>query len=123
MPNALQQLISHHCEVTGETLKDVADRAGLSRQTLSALMHRADKGQLPRMATLDALAVGLGLSPSTVKDAARSSVLGTDHADGHDGQYDGRVVVLIDHARRMTPRQVDVLLATARALQALDTPS
>jgi transcriptional regulator with XRE-family HTH domain len=117
-PNALQELVLAHCDATGDTLSDIAERAGLSRQTLSALMHRPNKGNLPRTSTLDRLAVGLGVSPRTVRDAAQIAVLGLN---GDDEPYDRRVVVLIDQARRLSPQQVEVLLATARALQALDT--
>lgn len=118
-PNALQELIQSHCDASGETLRDIAERAGLSRQTVSALMHRKSKGQLPRMATLDALAKGLGVSPSVVRDAAREAALGLPL---DDEPYDRRVVVLLDQARKLSPEAIDVLLATARALRALDTP-
>lgn len=115
----LQELIRAHCESHNETLADIAKRSDMSRQTLSAIMNK-DKGSgIPRASTLKKLAHGLGLSLSVVQAAASEAALGT-----LDGQhYDRRVVVLIDHASKMPPEQVDVLLATARALQALDTPT
>lgn len=83
-------------------------------------MNKAPGSGMPRAETLAKLAVGLNLSPRVVRDAASEAAAG-DLID--DEQFDRRVVVLLDHARRMPPAQVDVLLATARALQALDTPS
>lgn len=119
MLNPLQELIRAHCESHNETLADIALRAGMSRQTLSAIMNKDGGEGVPRATTLAKLAKGLNLSLRVVQDAASEAAMGR-HGDQ---QYDRRVVVLIDHVQRMTPGQVDVLLATARALQALDTPN
>lgn len=118
--NPLQELIRERCESHNETLSDIASRAGLSRQTLSALMNRPTSSGVPRADTLNKLAVGLDLSPHVVRTAASEAAL-SDVAS--DEPYDQRVVVLLDKARRMSPQQIDVLLATARALQVFDTPS
>lgn len=118
--NPLQALIRDYCASHNETLADVAARAGLSRQTLSAIMNKTHGSGIPRADTLNKLAKGMNLSARTLRDAASEAAIGVD---GDDEPYDRRVVVLTDKARRMSAAQVDVLLATARALEALDTPS
>lgn len=116
--NPLQELIRAHCEARNETLADIAKRGGMSRQTLSALMNKGGGAGVPRATTLAKLATGLGLSLRVVQDAASEAAL--SRVDGDS--FDRRVVVLIDHASKLSSDKVDVLLATARALQALDTP-
>lgn len=119
---ALQMLIAEHLANTTDTLADVAARGGLPRQTVSALLNRDNPGGMPRRATLERLAVGLGLSAAAVLDAAAQSA-GSRRQVGQ-GAVDQRVIVLGELARTMAPRQLDVLLATARALQRVepDTP-
>jgi transcriptional regulator with XRE-family HTH domain len=120
--NALQALIAEHMENTGDTLADIAARGGLPRQTVSGLLNRGQSGGIPRRSTLQKLATGLGLSLSTVTDAAAQAA--SSNGDGRHTPLDHRVSVLVDMAERLTPHDVDVLLATARALgrQAGDTP-
>lgn len=110
-PNALQALIREHMSNTGDTLADIANRGGLPRQTVSALLYRDGSGGIPRRATLDRLAVGLGLSRAVVYDAA-----GRAAAPGSTAPLDHRLTVLLDLARGLPESQVDVLLVTARAL-------
>ena len=118
-PNALQALIQEHMSNTGDTLADIANRGGLPRQTVSALLNRDGSGGIPRRATLDRLAVGLGLSRAVVAEAA-----GRAAAPGLAAPLDHRLTVLVDIARQLPAPQVDVLLVTARALanSAADTP-
>lgn len=118
--DALQALIAEHLANTGDTLADVATRGGLPRQTVSGLLNRVGQGGMPRRSTLEKLATGLGLSSSVVIEAAARSV-GRREAPG---AIDHRVTVLGELARTMTPKDLDVLLATARALQReyVDTP-
>lgn len=119
-PNALQALIAEHLANTGDTLADIAARGGLPRQTVSGLLNRVEPGGMPRRATLEKLATGLGLSASVVVDAAASAAGRTSLP----GAVDHRVTVLGELARTMPPQHLDVLLATARALQReyADTP-
>jgi transcriptional regulator with XRE-family HTH domain len=120
--NPLQALIADHMANTGDSLADIATRGGLPRQTVSGLLNRDTTGGIPRRSTLQKLATGLGLSLATVIEAAAAT------ASAGNGTSrpapDHRLAVLIDMAERMPPRDVDVLLATARALtrQAPDTP-
>jgi transcriptional regulator with XRE-family HTH domain len=112
-PNALQALIAEHLANTGDTIADVAERGGLPRQTVSALLNKDNPGGMPRRSTLERLATGLGLSAATVIEAAAMSAGRTTSAS----DIDHRVIVLGELARTMPPRKLDVLLATARALQ------
>lgn len=110
--NPLQALIAEHMANTGDTLADIAARGGLPRQTVSGLLRRADVGGMPRRQTLEKLAVGLGLSPSVVAAAAgRAAAL-----EAEQNPLDHRLTVLVEVARALPAAQVDVLLATARAL-------
>lgn len=110
--NALQVLIREHLTNTTDTLADIASRGGLPRQTVSGLLNRADPGGMPRRATLERLAVGLGLPTAVVIDAAADAA----GKRGPDEPPDHRLIVLVGLARDLSPSQVDVLLATARAL-------
>lgn len=114
--NALQALIREHLANTSDTVADIAARGGLPRQTVSRLLNLADPGGMPRRPTLERLAIGLGLSSSVVIDAA------ADATKPHNGGDDARqVAVLLGLARNLTPSQLDVLLATARALKRSET--
>ena len=116
--NALQTLIADHCHGTGDTISDIAARGGLSRQTVSAIAHRDEPGAIPRHTTLRKLATGLGLSLEVVE---RAAAMAASQADGRD--FDAlRLAVLMDQARHLNDEQIRVLLATARALNAEDTP-
>jgi transcriptional regulator with XRE-family HTH domain len=118
-PNALQALIAEHLANTADTVADVAARGGLPRQTVSGLLNRTETGGMPRRATLERLAVGLGLSLSTVTDAAAQAAVPASTK----APLDHRITVLVEVARGLPASQVDVLLATARALtRAGDTP-
>ena len=112
-PNALQRLILDRCANSGETLADIAERGGLARQTVSALVHRPIPRTMPRNATLAKLAVGLGLSESVVREAAQEAAYGPPHG----APTDQRLSVLLDTAGGLSTASVDVLLATARALR------
>lgn len=116
--NALQGLIAEHIANTGHTITDIATRGGLPRQTVSVLLNQTNPGGMPRRATLERLAVGLGLSSNAVLTAAAQS------AGGDVNPRDHRMAVLDDLASHLGPGHLDVLLATARALQRVraDTP-
>lgn len=113
--NALQELIAAHCRDTGDTISDIAARGDLSRQTVSAIAHRDEPGSIPRRATLGKLATGLGLSLDVVEHAAS---LAASQSDA-DELANLRLEVLIDQARRLDDGSLQVLLATARALNSL----
>ena len=119
--NALQALITEHMANTGDTLADIAARGGLPRQTVSGLLNRDQSGGIPRRSTLQKLATGLGLSLATVTEAAAQAA---SNGTAQHSPLDHRLSVLVDTASRLSPHDVDVLLATARALgkQAGDTP-
>ena len=120
--NPLQALITEHMANTGDTLADIAARGGLPRQTVSGLLNRDESGGIPRRSTLQRLATGLGLSLATVTEAAAQTV--AHHHGDRQNPLDHRLAVLVDTAKRLSPHEVDVLLATARALsrEAGDTP-
>lgn len=118
MTTPLAQMIRAHCEMTGDTLADIATRGDLSRQTLSALVNRLSIQQMPRNSTVEKLAVGLGLPVETVRRVIAESAYG-----GEDPAEHRRVVrVLLAYAQRMPDHNVEVLLATARALEMATTP-
>lgn len=111
MTNALQQLIQVHCEDTGDTLASIARRAGLSRQTVSAVVHRSGPGGIPRKATLTKLATGLELPVHVVVAAASQAA-----TDMPATKTDQRLASLIEHAARLDDEKLHALLITARAL-------
>jgi transcriptional regulator with XRE-family HTH domain len=113
----LAELIKNHCDRTGDTLADIAHRGKVSRQTLSALVNRDRLEQLPRASTIEKLATGLGLPYDVVRRVATESTYGED-----DSQLRRSVRVLVAYAERMPDSQVEVLLATARALELATTP-
>lgn len=119
--NPLQALIAEHMANTGDTLADIAARGGLPRQTVSGLLNRDASGGIPRRTTLQKLATGLGLSLATVTDAAAATA---SNGTASHSPKDHRIAVLVDVAESLNARDVDVLLATARALtrQTADTP-
>jgi transcriptional regulator with XRE-family HTH domain len=115
MATPLADLIRTHCDRTGDTLADIAARGSMSRQTLSALVNRTDANQLPRASTIRKLATGLELPFELVRSVAQETAYG----DAPIGQEHSRPVqVLIAYAEKLPERDVDVLLATARALMA-----
>ena len=117
MGNPIAELVTAHCERTGDTLSDVAARGGLSRQTVSGLVHRDGPKSLPRGETLRGLAVGLGLPVEVVRQVAAESAYG-EAANGHAPRR--LVSVLISYAERLTDGDLEVLLATARALESAE---
>ena len=112
MQNALADLVSDHCERTGDTLSAIARRGGMSRQTLSALVNRETLMFWPRQSTLEALARGLGMSVESVRRAAATAAYG----EGTMAPPRKLVAVLMAHAEQLDDTQLEVLLATARAL-------
>jgi len=111
MTNALQQLVTLHCEDTGETLADIARRGHMSRQTVSAIMHRNGESGIPRRATLKKLANGLGVPVDTVAHAASVAAAGTQVAPTEQ-----RLDVLLAYASTMSEQRLQALLAMARTL-------
>lgn len=107
--NALQRLIVEHCERTGETYTDVAERAKMPRQTVSAIVNRPTRS-LPHEDTLRRLARGLKLPYAVVKNAAVESVT-VPHSPPTPS-----AVVLAELVESLGEADVLVLLATARAL-------
>lgn len=108
-PNSLQRLIIEHCERTGETYTDVAERAKMPRQTVSAIVNRPTRS-LPHEDTLRRLARGLGLPYKIVHDAALESVTIANPPPPP------AAAVLVQLVETMGERDVLILLATARAL-------
>jgi transcriptional regulator with XRE-family HTH domain len=118
MENALAVLVTAHCERTGDTLTDIAARGGLSRQTLSGLVHRNGPKSMPRQQTLEALAKGLGVSVEAVRQVAATATYGP----GDGPQVRRLVATLVGYAETLDDGQLEVVLATARALQRMVTP-
>jgi len=110
----LAALLRIHCEQTGDTLASVAARGGLSRQTLSELINKGRA--FPRPATLEGLAKGLGLPYEAVREAAVRGIVGED-VDGPRRL----VTALMAYAEGLTDAQLEVVLATARAVKKLPT--
>lgn len=110
--NALQRLIHAHCQDTGDSLSDVAARGGLSRQTVSALMHREGPRSLPHRNTIVKLARGLGVSIQTVEAAASAAAAMNG---GHDHE-DPRLATLMDLAERLPEAKLRALTHVARVL-------
>lgn len=110
--NPLAELITAHCERTGDTISSVAARGGLSRQTLSAMVN--GHGTFPRRHTLEALARGLELPYESVRYVAVVSTMG----EGDDPPR-RLVTALVAHAQALTDAQLEVVLATARAVKKL----
>lgn len=117
--NALAELVQAHCERTGDTLTDIAARGGMSRQTLSGLVNREHLKSFPRQQTLEALAQGLGVSVESVRHAASTSTYG----NGDNPQPRRLVSVLTAYAETMNDSQLEVVLATARAVKRHVTPA
>lgn len=113
MGNAIGELVTAHCERTGDTLSAIAARGGLSRQTLSGLVNRDDPKSWPRQSTLAKLAKGLGVSTEYVRQVAASDAYGT----GAIAPPRRLVGVLLAHAEQLDDSQLEVVLATARALK------
>lgn len=111
--NPLAELVTAHCERTGDTLSAIASRGGMSRQTLSGLVNRHGPKSFPRLSTLEALAKGLDMSLDAVRRAA------VDTATGQALEAPPRrlVSVLMAHADGLTDDELEVVLATARALR------
>jgi len=106
----LALLVTAHCERTGDTLAAIAARGGMSRQTLSGLVNGGQT--FPRASTLRALARGLGLPYEAIRDAAVRNSLGSEAAEPRR-----LVSVLMAHAEGLSDGQLEVVLATARALK------
>lgn len=113
MGSALAELVTAHCESTGDTLSAIARRGGMSRQTLSALVNRDTGEAWPRHTTLEALAKGLGVSVETVRQVAAS----TKYGNGTEHPARPLVTKLLAHAEQLDDTELEVVLATARALQ------
>lgn len=117
--NPLAELVTEHCERTGDTLSAIAARGGVSRQTLSGLMHREGPKSLPRDATLAALAKGLGMSLATVRQVAAETAYGEPETPTPRRL----VAVLLGHVDGLTDEELEVVLATARAVKRLSQPA
>jgi len=113
--NPLADLVAAHCERTGDTMAAIASRGGISRQTLSGLVHRSGPKAFPRHRTLVALAKGLDLPLETVRQLAAESALG----EGEAPAPRRLVTVLLGHVDGLTDDELEVVLATARAVKRL----
>ena len=119
MENALAVLVTAHCERTGDTLTDIAARGGMSRQTLSGLVNRVGPKSMPRHSTLVALAKGLGMSVEAVRQVAATTAYG----QGDTPEPRRLVATLTAYAETLDDGQLEVVLATARALQKQTQPA
>lgn len=115
MDNPLAELVTAHCERTGDTLAAIAARGGMSRQTLSGLVNRQGPKAFPRHGTLVALAKGLDLPLDTVRQVAAVAAYG----EGDTAAPRRLVSILMAQAESLTDGQLEVVLATARAVKRL----
>lgn len=115
MENPLATLVTAHCERTGDTLSSIAKRGGLSRQTLSGLVNNQGPKSFPRQQTLQGLAKGLGLPYEAVRQVAAEAALG----ESEDVPTRRLVGVLLAHAQGLSDPELEVVLATVRALKQL----
>lgn len=111
--NPLAELVTAHCERTGDTLAAIATRGGISRQTLSGLVHREGPKSWPRHRTLAALAKGLDMPVESVRQIAAETAYG----EGETEAPRRLVTVLVAHAEALSDEDLEVVLATARALK------
>jgi 3-methyladenine DNA glycosylase/8-oxoguanine DNA glycosylase len=86
----------------------------MSRQTLSSIVHRTGPITVPRPDTLAKLAKGLGVSLHTVETAAALAI--ASDQSGSEAMANLRMATLIGYAQALTEGELEVLLATARAL-------
>jgi transcriptional regulator with XRE-family HTH domain len=114
MQNALAELVTAHCDRTGDSLAAIAKRGGMSRQTLSALVNREGPMSWVRQSTLEALARGLDLPVESVRQVAAADAYA---GNGDTPQPRTLVAALMAHAEGLTDAQLEVLLATATALK------
>lgn len=112
MGNPLAELVTAHMQRTGDTLTEIAARGGMSRQTLSGLVNRA--APFPRQRTLEALARGLGLPYEVVRQVA----YGSNHNGDTAPPRRVAVATMLAQAEQLDDTQLEVVLATMRALQA-----
>lgn len=117
--NPLAELVTAHCERTGDTLTAIAARGGISRQTLSGLIHRPGPKSLPRHQTLVAVAKGLDVSVELVRQAAAETAYGEGEAE----PVRRLVSVLVAHVEGLPDEDLEVMLATARALKQHHVPA
>src|SRR5262245_14804778 len=108
--NPLAVLVTAHMHGTGDSLAAIAARSGLSRQTISGLVNGSRN--VPRTETLQALARGLDLPYEALRDAALRNAV-----RGEEPEPRRLVRVLMAHAEGLTDAQLEVVLATARALK------
>lgn len=113
MVNALAELVTDHCQRTGDTLAAIAKRGGMSRQTLSGIVNNPTPMFWPRQSTLEALARGLGVSVESIRHVAATTAYG----NGSTPQPRRLVAVLMSHAEGLTDPQLEVLVSTAQALK------
>ena len=113
--NPLAVLVTAHCERTGDTLAAIAARGGISRQTLSGLVHRQGPKSLPRHQTLVALAKGLDMPVEVVRRVASETAYG--EGEGEAEPVRALVSVLVAQTEGLTDDELEVVLATARALK------
>jgi transcriptional regulator with XRE-family HTH domain len=113
MANPLAELITEHCDRTGDTLSAIALRGGMSRQTLSGLVNRDGPRAFPRRQTLEALARGLDLPLESVRQVAAVAAYG----EGDVVAQRRLVTALVAYAEGLSDDQLEVVLATARAVK------
>lgn len=98
--NALQQLIAERRAEKGWSYADIARRGRMSRSTVYKLASQ-DLDGMPRKATVESLARGLGLPVRVVRDAAvKAARMGTFTEDLTDWEQ-----VVVGHSRELTPEQ------------------
>jgi transcriptional regulator with XRE-family HTH domain len=84
----LAEVIEMHRERTADSYADIASKTGLSKGAIHRLAT-AELDHVPRPDTIRALARGMGVPESVIRDAALASVgLIVTPTEGRDSRYD-----------------------------------
>jgi transcriptional regulator with XRE-family HTH domain len=111
--DALQRLIAERMIELGLSYRDVAERGGLPRSTVHHLATHGGSVGLPRPATLERLAMGLGLPLVLVRTtAAAAAGLFVETGPGNDPETE----VLIASLARLSPADRRHVAALVRSL-------
>ena len=108
----LAKLILDRKDEQDWSFEDIAERGGLDRTTIHKLATKETFDQPPRSKTLKALAKGLLLPESVVREAAAQSA----GYKVYDETSDQGMRVLIGNLERLTDEQREVIAATVDSM-------
>ncbi|MCW7941239.1 hypothetical protein AAW14_03940 [Streptomyces hygroscopicus] len=111
MANALQQIIRDRLDSEHWSYGDVARRGGIPRSTVHHLATTDHMARMPQPATLEGLALGLGLPLGTIRQAAAEACGIHLYAPAEEPALPSGAP---------TDPEVDVLIASVQRLSAQD---